>query len=126
MACDIVLVWTFHFGDLIWIGKMSMGGKGLMEKHTISRKSPPTRSSPIPPSMRDPRASSSNSPNSSENLASSSMLLNIIRTSSGVIGAPVETKEDSDETERVREEDEDDECDDDGEKECGCWPEIGN
>jgi hypothetical protein len=67
--------------------------------------------------MRDPSASSRNSENSSENLASSSMLLNIIRTSSGVIGAPDGLSDDSDETERVRDDDEDEEFDEADEKE---------
>jgi hypothetical protein len=66
--------------------------------------------------MMEPRASSSSSPNSSENLASSSMLLNIIRTSSGVMG--VEPMEDSDETERVRGEEEEEARDEGGETEC--------
>jgi hypothetical protein len=51
------------------------------------------------------------------------MLLNIIRTSSCVIGAPEEPNDDSDETESVREDDEDEEFDEADEKECGIWPE---
>jgi hypothetical protein len=90
MLCDVVFVWVFHFGDLEKKGGDSVEqyGKKPRGKQTISRKSAPMQSLPTPLSMRDPSASLRNSENSSENLASSSMLLNIIRTSSGVIDAP--------------------------------------
>lgn len=100
---------------------------------TIERKRAPTWSSPLPPSRRSPRASSSAWQNRSENTAISVILPKMSLTSSGVMGgagSPAAATrpfvagprtaeiEESEAVETVREE----EPDDDG-SECGiAWP----
>ena len=71
---------------------------------TSSRNKAPTWSSPVPPSSTDPSASSKRSTNVSANIASSAMLLNIIRVSSRVMGGPNvdDAVDDSEAVERVR------------------------
>ena len=76
------------------------------DNRTVSRNNAPTWSSPVPPSRTFPNAASSFPVNSSEKVARSATLLNMIFTSSGPIGGSSNRDPDeSDAVECVRDDD---------------------